>query len=98
MYGRAAFIGGAEMAALGTTFSLLDCYFLGSIIFLTYPILCRISKNKIINGIAYGILIWLVMNLVVLPFTNTPKGEFNLVPAITGVSILILFVGLPISF
>ncbi|MBK7873553.1 MAG: hypothetical protein IPJ74_24260 [Saprospiraceae bacterium] len=98
MYGRAAFIGGAEMAALGLLFHFLIATFWAALFFLTYPILCRISKNKIINGISYGILIWLVMNLVVLPFTNTPKGEFNLVPAIIGASILILFVGLPLSF
>ncbi|MDX1941245.1 MAG: hypothetical protein SFU99_11885 [Saprospiraceae bacterium] len=98
MYGRAAFIGGIEMAALGLLFHLLIATFWAALFFLMYPAICRISKNRVINGLGYGILIWLVMNLVVLPYSNTPKGTFNATQVIIGVLILVVCVGLPLSF
>ena len=48
-------------------------------------------------GIAYGIIVWLVMNLVVLPLSNVARGPFQLGAAGIAATILVLCIGLPIS-
>jgi phosphotransferase system glucose/maltose/N-acetylglucosamine-specific IIC component len=52
----------------------------------------------IVGGLFYGIMIWLVMNLVVLPFTNIPQNPMTAIGAIKNIAILMLCVGLPISW
>jgi hypothetical protein len=39
-----------------------------------------------------------VMNFVVLPLSNTPKAPFNLFNAVKALLILIVVIGLPLSF
>ena len=57
-----------------------------------------LSKNRVWNGIGYGFAIWLVMNLVVLPLSNVPALRRDPARVVEGVVILIVMVGLPVSF
>lgn len=57
------------------------------------------KKNVIVGGLLYGILIWLVMNLIVLPQTHIPPvPPLSLKNVAPGMGILMLCVGLPIAF
>ncbi|MEH6305989.1 hypothetical protein RYH73_10075 [Olivibacter sp. CPCC 100613] len=65
---------------------------------LLYNRLPIISKNKVLAGIFYGLFIWTIMNFLVVPLSNTPKGAFNLPHAIKELLILICMIGLPLPF
>ena len=52
----------------------------------------------IVVGLVYGIIVWLIMNLVVLPLSNAGISRpFKVKGVVTGVLILMFFIGLPIS-
>ncbi|MDQ3682134.1 MAG: hypothetical protein M3352_03560 [Bacteroidota bacterium] len=66
--------------------------------FLVYTTLIKFLKNKVLVGILYGVFIWVVMNLMVLPLTNAPPLSMNAKQIIIGNLILITMIGLPLSF
>jgi uncharacterized membrane protein YagU involved in acid resistance len=54
-------------------------------------------KNKYIAGLLYGIFVWIIMNRVVIPLSEIQQRPFDLKGALTGMSILMVAIGLPIS-
>jgi len=42
--------------------------------------------------------VWLIMNRIVVPLSRIPGGPFNLKNALIGLSIIIVAIGLPLSF
>ena len=98
VFGREeAFSGNAMMGVWGLTFHYLIAFTWTIIFFLAYSRTRLLRGNKFITAIAYGAVIWLVMNLIVLPISRVPAAPFNLQQAIIGALILMAFVGLPIS-
>jgi hypothetical protein len=65
---------------------------------MAYPKLKFLSGNKVMVGIGYGLFVWLIMNRVVLPLSNIPPMPFVLTKAILAASILVVAIGLPLSF
>lgn len=97
VFGEAALSGGAGMAALGLLLHYLIALIWTLVFYKLYPLLPWSGKGRAVTGLAYGVVIWLVMNLVVVPLSNTPKAPFNPVQAVIGACILMFAVGLPIS-
>lgn len=64
--------------------------------FVGYPKLPKM--NWVIAGLLYGIVVWLCMNLIVLPMTRVAQRPFDLNNAITGTIVLMLAIGLPVSY
>ncbi|MEP6595489.1 MAG: hypothetical protein ABJA71_06060 [Ginsengibacter sp.] len=95
--GKQAFTGGTGMVVLGIIFHYTIAFAFTLFFFLVYPRINLLSKNKILTGIAYGIFVWLIMNLIVLPMSNIPSSPFNIKQAIIAAAILILAIGLPVS-
>ena len=57
-----------------------------------------LTRHPVIAGVFYGILIYAVMNLVVLPLSAFPrKVSFPLVVLVTGILVHMFCIGLPIS-
>jgi hypothetical protein len=99
LLGRAAFGGGNEMAVYGLIIHFLIAYTFTTFYFAFYRRAKFMSKsNWLLNGVIYGILIWLVMNLVVVPNTLIPKGHFKVSQVAIGMGILIVMIGLPLSY
>ena len=95
--GEQAFTGGTGMVILGIIFHYTIAFAFTLFFFLIYPRINLLSKNKILTAIAYGIFVWLVMNLIVVPMSNIPASPFNLKQAVIGAVILMLAIGLPVS-
>jgi hypothetical protein len=57
-----------------------------------------LSQHPATTGLIFGIFVWFVMNLVILPLSNIPPLPFRLIPAAIGMGILILAIGMPVSF
>jgi uncharacterized membrane protein YagU involved in acid resistance len=95
--GKDAFDGGMGTAALGLLFHFIIAYIFTIIFFFLYPRLNLYSKNMVLAGLIYGILVWMIMNLAVLPLSNASRGPFKTKGVITGTLILMFCIGLPIS-
>jgi len=97
IFGKSAFEGGIMMAALGLIFHYFIACSFSTAYFISYPILRLRNSNPWIAGMLYGILVWSMMNLVVLPLSNVATTNIKLIPAIRAIIILMICVGLPIS-
>ena len=98
VFGKAAFEGGAGMVLLGAVFHFFIALGFATAYFLVYPRLPFLKKNKWINGIGLGLLVWSVMNLLVVPLSNAPQSPFAWGSALLNMAILIVCIGLPITF
>ncbi len=97
VFGKNPIPAGYTRAAWGLFFHFCIAYSFTLFFFLVYPKINILRINKIITGLLYGVFVWLVMNLIVVPLSNTPKLPFNLTQTIIGIIILMLAIGLPIS-
>ncbi|MEQ1588196.1 MAG: DUF1440 domain-containing protein [Cyclobacteriaceae bacterium] len=97
IFGMDAFAGSVPMAIAGLLFHYPIAIGWTWLFFVTYQRLALLSRNTIILGIGYGIFIWLMMNLVVVPLSKVPSMPISTQGAATGILILILCVGLPVS-
>lgn len=99
VFKKDAYTGGSQMALYG----LLLHYFIALVFawfyFTIYPYFSFIKKNTLFSGILYGIFVWIVMNLVVLPtvFSVLPEKHLDF-PLLLSILILICCIGIPIAF
>ncbi|GAB3898961.1 hypothetical protein GCM10028803_19290 [Larkinella knui] len=98
VFGKEAFAGGIEMAWLGLLFHYLIAFSFAIAYFLIFPYVPLLRKHKLLSGLLYGAVVWVVMNLVVVPMTNVSRGPIQLQSALLNMAILMICVGLPISF
>jgi hypothetical protein len=98
-FGPDAFKGGTGMVIWGLVFHYLVATIFTIVCFLVYPIVVGILKNRYLTGIIYGLLIWVIMNFGVLPFTNIHKGPMHLsaIGLIQGIGALIICIGVPVA-
>jgi hypothetical protein len=97
LIGMSAFSGGLLTAALGVAIHFFLAFAFATLYFVASRRLGVLRTNVVPIGIAYGMAIWIFMDLVVLPFTGTPKSPFN-GPLFTGFLLdHAFFVGLPIA-
>ncbi|NII29228.1 DUF1440 domain-containing protein [Pseudoflavitalea sp. X16] len=86
------------MQVLGLLLHFLIATIFAAIFYYAWPVIRLVSKNWIVTGLLYGILVWLAMNLVVVPLSSTPVMKHTTSGIITGMLILMVFVGLPIAW
>jgi len=95
--GASAFEGGAATALLGLTLHYLIALIWTLVFLVAFRLLGALRRHLIAIGIAYGIIVWLVMNLVVLPLSNVRRAPFQPRAAAIAAIILVVCIGLPIS-
>lgn len=98
VFGKAALTGGAGYAVSGVLFHYCIAMLWTILFFYLYPKLRIASANRVVTGIVYGFFIWLVMSRLVLPLSATPAFPFKLKSALIAMGILMLAIGLPLSF
>jgi len=69
-----------------------------ALFFFAYPSFSFLAKSRVLNGLAYGLLIWLTMNLLVVPMSRIPARPFVLQNIVIGMLILMVMVGMPVAF
>jgi hypothetical protein len=95
VFGNSAFTGGVPMALAGLFFHYLIAFSWVALFIVAArkaPILVRRAP---VAGIIYGLLVWLVMNLVIVPLSLAPRIAFSAVHSSLGALYLVLFIGLP---
>lgn len=95
LLGRAAFAGGYRTALLGAGLH----YFIAFVIVCTYVLASRrlrtLTRAPLFWGPVYGVAVYLVMNLIVLPLSAAGRPTFVWPVVLNGVLIHIFGVGLP---
>lgn len=95
LLGRASFSGGVPTALLG----IILHFFIAFLIVTTCVVASRwvplLRARPILSGVFYGIGVYLVMNLVVLPLSAAGKPTFVPVVVLNGVLIHMFGVGVP---
>ena len=74
IYGKAAFEGGTRMMLIGLALHFFIATTVVAVYFLASRKIAMLNRNPILTGAIYGVLVYLFMNLVVLPLAGmTPK-------------------------
>ena len=98
LLGTASYSKGASSAVLG----LFLHFFIATTAALVYYVASRrlhpLLTRPLVWGPIYGVIVWLVMNLIVLPLSAFPhRLSFTPMNVATGLWIHVFFVGLPIA-
>ena len=97
IFGRSAYAGGATMAVTGLVLHYVIAMLFTIGYFLVYPHLTFLHKLPIVSGVLYGAIVWMIMNLVVLPLSAYNRPPLRLGPSLIGMLILVLMIGIPVA-
>ncbi len=98
LLGQKAFDGGGATAALGAVCQLVIPTLAAGVYFVLSRALPALRRHAVASGLLYGIVVYAVMNLVVVPLSAAPfKPRFT--PELAGPALVahMFFVGLPIA-
>ena len=98
VFGKKAFAGGATMAAWGLLFHFIIATGFAALFVLAAQKIKFLTRNFVLIGLLYGLLVWLIMNRVVVPMSETPAQPFVWRKAIVAMLILMFMIGLPIAW
>ncbi|MBA3674247.1 MAG: DUF1440 domain-containing protein [Chitinophagaceae bacterium] len=93
-----AFSGGPEMVICGIAIHYVIAFAFTVFYFLIFPYIPFFRKQKIIGGLLYGIFIWVIMNMIVLPLVFPNRPPVTLTSFLQGAPILMIMIGLPLSY
>lgn len=96
VFGKQAFTGGLFMALIGNFLHYIIAYLVTIAFFIAASYLPQLRKNSTLIGLLYGLLIWIIMNLIVLPLSNVEPMPFEPLVAALSISWHMFLVGLPI--
>lgn len=98
LFGKEAYAGGITMILTGLFLHYVIAFSFTIFFFWLHPKIDLLAKYKLLTGIMYGIFIWIIMNLLVVPLSRIPNRPLTLVNALINVAILIVCIGIPLSF
>lgn len=98
VYGKAAFAGGGRMAFMGLFFHFLIALAFVSFYFVLYPHISWLGTYPLAAAVVYGLLVWVIMNLGVLPLSKAAPRPFSWVFALINMLILMVTIGLPAAY
>jgi hypothetical protein len=94
---QSALSGGSGIVLLGVFFHYFIAFSFTLFFFLVYRKFRLSSVNPYVMALLYGLFVWAVMNLIVLPLSLLPSSPFSFQKAIVDVLILSIMIGLPVS-
>ena len=98
LLGAPAYDGGAFTAALGLLLHFFIAISAAAIFYVASKWLPFLTRQAVFAGLLYGVMIYAVMNLVVLPLSAYPaSGTFTPLLTVTGLLVHSFLVGLPIA-
>jgi hypothetical protein len=97
VFGKEAFTGTTMMMWLGLLFHFIIAFSLTIFFFIIYPKIRLLQLNIILTALIFGIVSWLITNLIIVPLSNTPSIPFKLLNALKAALILVITIGVPMS-
>jgi hypothetical protein len=98
LFGSRAYVDQHLMAVFGLLLHFLIAVIFSAFYFLVYPKLNFLHKNRVVSAVVYGVFVWIIMNLVVVPISIPHPFSFHPVKVLLATAILIICIGIPISF
>lgn len=95
IFGKTAFNEDPFMIWFGLLLHFIIAFVFTILFFILYQRIKFLRISVLLSAIIIGIVIWLIMNLIVVPLSNTPKFLFKPGNAIKAALILICAIGLP---
>jgi hypothetical protein len=95
LLGRAAFRGGAATAVLGVLLHFLIAFGVVAVYYAASRVMPRLRRQPLLYGPLYGLLVYAVMNVIVVPLSAAPDGPKPWPVLVNGLLIHMLGVGLP---
>jgi len=96
-FGREAYLAGNGMVIYGILFHYFIAFIFTALLFRLYPFFINTVQNKYVLMAAIGLLIWIVMNMLVLPLSHTRLSPFNMPTVLKNIAALIVAMGVPIT-
>ena len=98
LVGPDALKGGAPMAALGLGLHFFIALSWAAIYVAAARALPVLAQKPLLCGVSYGVVVFAVMNLVVLPLSRTqPRTSISMLTLSTGLLVHMFGIGLPIA-
>ena len=99
LLGRAAYDGGAPVAALGLALHFLIAFIITAIYFGVASRQAWLTRQPLVTGALYGLVVYGVMNLVVIPLSAIGQRPHPAtITLVTGILVHMFFIGVPIAF
>lgn len=98
LLGRDAFRGGFETASLGLALHFFIALMVVVVYYAASTRLAFLHRQPLLYGPVYGVLVYAVMNLVVIPLSAAGGGRRSLAQVLGGLTIHVLGVGLPAAW
>jgi hypothetical protein len=95
--GPAAMNGGLGTAALGLFFHFAVAFGAATVFYAASRFLPLLTKQAVLCGFLYGIIVYFFMQLVVVPLSAARKYPFSVKMTVIGLVIHMFCVGLPIA-
>lgn len=97
LLGATAFRQGRKSVALGLTLHCIIAFAFAA----AFVLACRstplLAREFLVSGPAYGVFVFLFMNLIVVPLSAKPKAGRSPGQGLTQLAVHMVFVGLPIA-
>ncbi len=97
VFGKTAFTGTSIMIWMGLLFHFIIVFAFTIFFFILYPRLKLLHLSIVLTAVIFAIVTWLIMNLIVVPLSNTPSLSFKLINALKAVLILVFTIGFPLE-
>jgi hypothetical protein len=98
VFGQQAFTGNDTMLIWGLLFHYVIAFSFTIFFFWLYPKVEFIRVNPLLSALLYGIFMWVVTTRIIMPLSHTPKGSFQFWKAVKAILILVVMIGVPLSF
>ena len=95
VFGRAAYEGGIPTALLGLALHYVIAFIVVCVFFFAFRRVALLRKAPVLSGAAYGVGVYLFMNLVVLPLSAAGPPRFTLVGVLNQLFAHLFCVGIP---
>jgi uncharacterized membrane protein YagU involved in acid resistance len=96
-FGASIFHDGVSLSLYGLFIHFVIAFSFSAFYFFIYPYISFAKKQRLLSGFLYGIFVWCVMNLIILPLFHISDIPSNWTVIIRGALILMICVGLPVS-
>lgn len=98
IFGKDAMGGGDGMALAGLLFHYVIALLFTVFFALIYKKMWSWFQHTLLIAIIYGVFVWLVMNLIIVPQTLAAQIPFSWSAGITSCLILIICIGYPLAY
>jgi len=98
LMGKDAFTGGTPTALIGLAMHYGISLAWTMLYFFIYPHIPLLAKNKWVSGIVYGVVVWGMMTIVIVPLVTGRAWTYNTAPFLKSIAPMILLFGPSIAF